>query len=64
MSKVSLGHTRFAIRDDDVCYWAKPEELENIYKEFWTKEIPVFLQLFRLLLNHTILAIGISIIKM
>lgn len=35
----------FAIRDDDVSYWTKPEELENLYKPIWSKGIPVSLSL-------------------
>lgn len=32
---------KFAIRDDDVSFWTKPEELESVYKDIWAKGIPV-----------------------
>ena len=32
---------KFAIRDDDISFWTKPEELESVYKEIWAKNIPV-----------------------
>lgn len=38
-----LNRLKFAIRDDDVSFWTKPQELEMIYKEIWEKGIPVSL---------------------
>ncbi|MEM7818245.1 MAG: DUF2334 domain-containing protein [Candidatus Aenigmatarchaeota archaeon] len=32
---------KFAIRDDDISYWTKPEEIEAIYKGLWQKGIKV-----------------------
>lgn len=32
---------KFAIRDDDVSYWTKPEEIETVYKNLWQKGIKV-----------------------
>lgn len=32
---------KFAIRDDDISYWTKPEEIEAIYKNLWQKGIKV-----------------------
>ena len=26
---------KFAIRDDDTCYWTSPEELESVYRQIW-----------------------------
>ena len=32
---------KFAIRDDDISFFTRPEDLENIYKEIWERNILV-----------------------
>jgi predicted deacetylase len=32
---------QFAIRDDDISFWTKVQDLEVIYKEIWNLEVPV-----------------------
>lgn len=35
---------KFAIRDDDICYFTKPQQLEKIYSKIWDK-IPISLSM-------------------
>lgn len=31
----------FAIRDDDINFWTKPQDLNNLYRELWQQQIPI-----------------------